>query len=147
MAEQMHNSDMHSTVVGAAAECTGSHHYALVAAGHAGIARYCKNIQDIVDTFDMMRGSQDDASAAVDCRHDSIVMFAVEVDKEILHHSSDQMMIPTLVEEVVVVVCRDQTSSIMQLCSERVSYNILLSEAYCSSDGHVQCLFQSWWFV
>jgi len=115
VAEQMHNLDMHSTV--GSAECTGSH-YALAAAGHAGIARYCKNIQDIVDTFDMMQGCEDDALVAVDCRHDNIAMIAEVVDKEILHHSSsDQMMILALEEEVVVVVgCRDQTSSIVLLC-------------------------------
>ena len=115
VAAQMHNLDMHSTV--GSAECTGSH-YALAAAGHAGIARYCKNIQDIVDTFDMMQGCEDDASIAVDCWHDNIVMIAEVVDKEILHHSSDQMMILALEEEVVVVVVgfRDQTSSIVLLC-------------------------------
>ena len=87
VAEQMHNSDKHSNVVDSD-ECTGSH-YAL-AAEPAGAACCCKNIQDIVDTFDMMQGSVNDAPAAVDCRHDNKAMLAEEVDKEIPHHSSSE---------------------------------------------------------
>lgn len=83
-AEQMHNSDKHSNVD--SAECTDSH-YAL-AAEPAGVACCCKNIQDIVDTFDMMQvqGSANDASADVDCRHDNMAMLAEEAGKEIPRH-------------------------------------------------------------
>ena len=83
--QKMHNSDKHSNV--GSDECTGSH-YVVLAVEPAGTARCCKNIQDIVGTFDMKRGSEDDTSAAVDCllQYEK-VMLAEEVDKEILRHS------------------------------------------------------------
>lgn len=87
--EQMHNSDKHSNA--GSEVCTGSH-YAL-AVEPAGIVRCHKNIQDIVGTFDMTRGSEDDASAAVGCRQCEKVMLvlAEEVDREIPRHSCDQL--------------------------------------------------------
>ena len=87
MAEQkMHNSDKHCNV--GSDKCTGSHYVVLVVEP-AGTARCCKNIQDIVGTFDMKRGSEDDTSAAVGCllQYDEKLMLAEEVDKEILRHS------------------------------------------------------------
>ena len=71
----MHNSDKHGSCYIAGALYVGfdestDTHYAL-ADEPAGIARCCKNIQQDIDTFDMMRGFEEDTSAAVDCRHDS----------------------------------------------------------------------------
>lgn len=63
--QKMHNSDKHSNV--GSDECTGSHYVAVLAVEPAGTARCCKNTQDIVGTFDMKRGSEDDTSTAVDC--------------------------------------------------------------------------------